>query len=98
MSDQVRLWVVGHFWGKTPKGVIWSIEGVFDSEEKAVAACRTEASFIGPITLNEQLPEKVISWPGCYYPKAEGRLKGGVVADPRLAVVGAHPHVKGVRE
>ena len=29
--------------------------------------------FIGPITLNEQLPVPAITWPGCYYPKAEGK-------------------------
>ena len=48
--------------------VAWELVGVFDSEEKAVAACLDNHCFVGPITLNEITPKERISWPGCYYP------------------------------
>ncbi len=57
------LWIVGK---RNAFG--WEFMGVFDSEEKAVAACRTLKYFVGPAKLNEQLPDETNKWKGAYYP------------------------------
>ena len=45
-------------------------QGVFDSKEKAVAACRDWQYCVCPAMLNESLPDERASWPGAFYPKA----------------------------
>ena len=49
----------------------WQFMGVFDSEEKAVAVCKTNQYFVAPYTVNEVAPEETRPMPGCYYPLAE---------------------------
>jgi hypothetical protein len=67
----MELWVCGKIRAvyHNKKGVVWDIQGVFDSETLAIDACKTGEHFIGPITLNKRLPEKGTQWPGCYFPK-----------------------------
>ena len=47
---------------------IWDLVGVFDSEEKAIKACRNETYFIYPIELNKQYPDEEVVPKGAYYP------------------------------
>jgi hypothetical protein len=65
------LWLVCQ-WRK--KWFFWwdlEIQGIFSTEEKAIAACKNERYFIGPLALDETLPdERMESWPGSYFPKA----------------------------
>ena len=66
-----NIWVVGKWRGSGGVGLsnIWDINGVFDSEEKAIEACDNRPSyFIGPLTLNQSLPDETTEWPGLYYP------------------------------
>lgn len=65
----MKLWVVGHV--LNDDGTEWTFCGVFDTEAKAVAACKNEDYFVGLAELNQELPEKIIDWPDAYYPKAE---------------------------
>lgn len=72
MSEKI-MWIVGKYRGhastKNIPSALWDINGVFDSEEKAVEACRNRINyFVGPLTLNESLPDETTEWPGCYYP------------------------------
>jgi hypothetical protein len=67
----MRLWICGEGKEKTESGVVWELLGVFDSEEKAVAACTMPNHFVGPAELNQRLPDESSTWPGCYYPLAE---------------------------
>ena len=56
----------------------WEFVGVFETEEKAVAACLTQMYFVGPAELNKAFPDERVKWPGAYYPKQrnpEVRLK-----------------------
>lgn len=50
---------------------IWSIAGIFEKEEDAIAVCKEDNFFVGPIELNrnigEEFPE-VVEWPGAFYP------------------------------
>lgn len=42
--------------------------GVFDSEEKGLAACLNQQYGIGPAVLNEDLGDARSDWPEFYYP------------------------------
>ena len=46
----------------------WELVGVFETEEKAVAACLTGMYFVGPAELNKAFPDERVPWPGAYYP------------------------------
>jgi hypothetical protein len=60
----MTLYVVGQCRENT-----WEFQGVFDTEEAAIAACRTGKYFVGPIALNEALPdERANGWPGQFFP------------------------------
>lgn len=53
----------------------WEFNGVFDSEEFAVKACRDENYFVMPAELNVSLPHETVDVEGAYYPlekKANG--------------------------
>ena len=65
MSDAI-VWICGqqHEEGQ------WEFQGVFTTEDLAIAACRNETYFIGPAKLDEQLPAETCMWAGGYYPKA----------------------------
>jgi hypothetical protein len=62
----MELWIVGRW--KRVVGKPWSFEGVYDSEDAAIAACKTWLYFIAPAALNTELPRGILR--GCYYPLA----------------------------
>ncbi len=66
-----KIYVVGQYIKGETSNIIWHIQGVFDTEEKALEACLNERYFIGPINMNEALPDKSVLWPGVYYPFSE---------------------------
>lgn len=66
-----ELWVCGKHRGVDPEGnPAWDLQGVFDSEAAAVAACKEPSDFVGPVLLNQQLPQQATEWPGCRFPLA----------------------------
>jgi len=63
----MKLWIVGQY--REPN---WDFQGVFSSEEKAVAACRTPLYFVAPADLDAEAPHELAKeWPGAYYPRAD---------------------------
>ena len=47
----------------------WEFDGLYSTEEGALKRCEGHDNyFIGPVTLDEELPEDVIDWIGAYYP------------------------------
>jgi hypothetical protein len=62
------LFVVGKVDVLSPRQ--WEFMGVFDDEELAMEACKDERYFVGPVELNETIPETQTEWPMAYYPKA----------------------------
>ena len=67
----MKLWITGENRGGPDDAIVWDFIGVFDSEDKALAACHNEHCFVGPQVLNVDLgPERQV-WVGCYYPKIE---------------------------
>lgn len=75
------LWIVG----KRITATEWEFQGVFDSQEQAVAACRSDDYFIGPATLNEAITDEREDWPGCYYPTLEDAPAIDEVRRPTVA-------------
>jgi len=49
----------------------YHIQGIFTSEELALANVKDRTWFIGPLPLNVALPEKTVTWAGLYWPMAE---------------------------
>jgi hypothetical protein len=62
------VWVVGNWESEG-----WSILGVFDSEEKAIAACTLPTNFLGEMKMNERLSDDITEWPGAYYPLVQSK-------------------------
>ncbi len=66
----MTVWVVGRIIGPWPvpkeTHCTWELCGVFEAEADAVAVCRSERHFVGPVEMNLELPET--QWPGAYYP------------------------------
>jgi len=63
----MELWVAG--WSSEVEG-IWEILGIYDTEELAVARCHNydnSGCFVGPMALNEDLPNELVEWPGNYF-------------------------------
>jgi hypothetical protein len=49
-------------------GTAWELQGIFDSDTKAIIACRDESYFVSPITINKELPHETITMSCCLYP------------------------------
>ena len=69
MVTQRQVWIAG----KITDCPAWEFIGVFDSEDKAVAVCKTNQYFVAPCVVNEAAPEEARPMPGGYYPLAEAR-------------------------
>ena len=69
----MKLWIVGKVLNPSEGGDRWEFGGVFNTEKKAVAACKAENYFVGPAALNYVVPEdtKGTPWPQGYYPLLE---------------------------
>lgn len=65
----MKLWVVGKS-TDLENPFAWEFCGVFDDENNAVDRCLDDMHFVGPVVLNQQVPDEHMAWPGCYYPKA----------------------------
>ena len=66
------VWVVGQWYREAEDGrQVWEMAGVFSTEEKAVAACRTANYFVGPLPVDTEFPHETVEWPDCYYPLAD---------------------------
>lgn len=63
-----KLFAVGKWKGDTTAGPVWELMGIYDKEKVAISKCVTVHYFVGPITLNEDLPDKTVDWPGAYFP------------------------------
>ena len=65
----MKLWIVGKV--DPDNYLIWEFQGVFDSKDRAINACRTEWYFIAPAKLNQIQPDESTEWEGAYYPSNE---------------------------
>jgi hypothetical protein len=66
----MTLWIVGK-WSGNPgeeERPIWEFQGVFDSEERALTACRNWRYFLAPAEVNQELPDEFCEWVGTRYP------------------------------
>ena len=71
-----ELWLCGKLVGKWNKaGSVWEFQGIFETREEAVKACKTSKYFIYPVKVGESLPEKA-SFPEYWeYPRANKTLR-----------------------
>lgn len=64
----MELFIVGQNLDYEAK--LWELSGVFDSKEKAIAACRDENYWWAKVNLNEQFPHETCQFEEYGYPKA----------------------------
>lgn len=65
------VWVVGKYRGTAEAGLtIWELQGIFETEQGAVGACRDRFDFVGAVPVNAPLPQETTDWPGVRYPLA----------------------------
>lgn len=70
IRKETTVYVVGKFVLVYNKGLL-ELEGIFTDYNRAVEACKTIDHFVGPVPLNQQLPDG--DWPGLYYPIKDGQ-------------------------
>ena len=63
-----ELWIVGQHKHTTNSGLVWEFQGVFDSEEKAIAACRNERYWVAEVELNKEICDEPQKFKNAYYP------------------------------
>lgn len=59
------IWLVGQAF---PNGRVVEIQGVFDTQEKAHAACHAPNYFVMPMTLNKEYAKETVPDTGAYFP------------------------------
>ena len=62
------VWVAIENIEEIKEKVVFSIIGVFSSQERAIKACTKRTHGYGPLRINEILPEKNMNWPWFAYP------------------------------
>lgn len=67
----MEAFIVGKFIAETKHGRVWEFIGCFLAKDEAIAACIKDEYFIGPIKIGEAIPDMMIEWPGCYYPRIQ---------------------------
>ena len=65
-----QLWLVGQYRGNALAGPVWDFQGVFETRDLAIAACRDANYFITPCELNAELPHlqetmSLVEYPKC---------------------------------
>jgi hypothetical protein len=59
----MNVWLVGQ-WKKER----WEVQGVFDTKDAAIAACRDYFYFVMPLEMNKQLPHETMQNKDTWYP------------------------------
>ena len=68
-----EVWIVGRI-EVDENNVLtqWQVQGAFETEKEAVAACRDRSYFVGKLAVGVSLPHELQpKWPGAYYPLAK---------------------------
>jgi hypothetical protein len=68
MNPNETLWLCGQWRSGLSPTCVWDFQGIFDTEEQAVAACCNENCFVAPVELNAVLSEEPTPFPEAYYP------------------------------
>jgi hypothetical protein len=67
MEDK-KLWLVGQYKSGEKGNIVWEFQGIFSTEEKAVAACKNFRYWVAPIIMDEECPDGTVSFENDYYP------------------------------
>ncbi len=65
------LWLCGRYKSGDKGNIAWDFQGIFDSKDKAINACRDYTYFICTVVVNESLPDKTSDMPNFEYPFPE---------------------------
>lgn len=92
MENGMNVWIVGRVFFDPPAiirdppdkeryhGVLpWTFQGVFLTEEEAIAACRDYLYFVAPAKVGEPLPHEPCEWPGARFANVAGVKIGKII-------------------
>lgn len=79
MENGDLAWIVGEY----VDGDNWEVVGIAADEAAAIAACKHDKHFVGPLVVGDFDYAPKSPWPGCRYPLADanGTISGGTMAD-----------------
>lgn len=63
------VWIAGRW---MPDDQPWEVLGIFDSEDKADAACKTTNEWIAPVEINALAPDEPTPFPSARFPRNPG--------------------------
>lgn len=64
IEDSKRfVWIVGR-----SNESSWELLGIYDNEKTALQRIKTHNDFIGPVELNQDLPNEIVDWPNLLFP------------------------------
>lgn len=65
----MKLWVTGQYKSGEFPNILWELAGIYDSEDKAVAACAGDSNmFVWSQELNADIPKETHTPPDFKYP------------------------------
>ena len=65
---KTEVWFVGRRELQADGPSIYHIQGIATDEVIAIAMCRDDTYFIGPLPVNVALPHERCEWPDMYFP------------------------------
>ena len=68
-KEKTTLWMVGQYRSGEVLDIVWEFQGIFDSKQKALDACRNKCYFVAPVLLNEEIRDDTYVFPGSFYPE-----------------------------
>ena len=68
LASLQTLWIVGQYRFGDTGAIVWDFQGVFTTEEKAIAACKSTTWFIARMELDKELPEATEVMPDVIWP------------------------------
>ena len=63
-----ELWMVGQIKSGEFPNTAWDFQGIFSSQQLAIAACVHDNYFIVPVEVDLELPEATMEMPNVYFP------------------------------
>jgi hypothetical protein len=67
-KEMKELWLCGQYRSGDVPNVVWDLQGIFSTKERAISACKNRHYFIAPIKVDEEAPDETETMPGVEYP------------------------------
>lgn len=65
------VWIVGKYIKEYKEGPVWDLQGIYDTEQKAVDNCTKDNYFVGTMEMNAPISDGPAGVPDLRYPRLE---------------------------